>query len=63
MLRFSDLAQLHRDLALEDGQSTVVADCPVSLGTLDFRLPKDHPALAIGAYPQGPVPGCIMGAR
>ena len=29
--------------------------------TRDFRIPADSPALALGAYPKGDVPGVRLG--
>ncbi len=59
---YSDLPALAAELGFEsDGQ---VAE-PAFIDTVarDFRLPKGHPALEMGAYPQGGVPGCVLGAK
>ncbi len=47
-------------LGFEDQRSQILPPLPVDMARRDFRLPKNHPALAAGAFPQGPVPDCIL---
>jgi hypothetical protein len=58
---YSELDSLTRELGLEVGSRVVEpAFCDPAAG--DFRLPADHPALKLGCYPRGEVPGVRLGA-
>lgn len=58
---FKDLPSLTKALGFEDQRSRILPPLPVDMAKRDFRLPKDHPAIAAGAYPQGKVPDCVLG--
>lgn len=60
---FKDLPSVTKALGFEDQRSRVLPPLPVDVVKRDFRLLKDHPALAAGAYPRGNVPDCILGVR
>ncbi|MBI2302101.1 MAG: right-handed parallel beta-helix repeat-containing protein [Armatimonadetes bacterium] len=58
---FERLDEVIRTLGLESGSRVTeapFADWP----SLDLRLPADHPAFAMGCYPQGEVPDVRLGA-
>jgi hypothetical protein len=51
---------VRQELKLEQG--SVVDDFKYAdFLTRDFRVPADSPALKMGCYPQGDVPGVILG--
>ena len=57
---YADLASVRRDLALEQGS----VSAPFRFGdfvTRDFRVPVGSPALRMGCYPIGTVPGVQLG--
>ncbi len=57
---YSTLDEVRRELNLE--QKGLVARLVVKDDlTRDFRVPPDSPALALGAYPRGDVPGVRLG--
>lgn len=59
---YVDLAEVRRELGLE--QDSVTAEAPFADWlTRDLRLPADHPALRLGSYPRGEVPGTRLGAK
>ena len=60
---FKDLPSLADALGFEDQRSRKLPSLPVDVVKRDFRLPKDHPAIAAKAYPQGDVPDCTLGVR
>ena len=61
--QFNDLPTLSNTLGFEDGRSRMLPPLTVDITQRDFRLPKDHPAITAGAYPQGKVPDCVLGVR
>ena len=60
---FKDLHSLADAFGFEDARSLILPPLTVDMAEHDFRLPKDHAAIAAGAYPQGHVPDCILGVR
>ena len=60
---FKDLPSLKQALGFEDARSRMLPAIMMDPAKQDFRLPKDHPAIAAGVYPQGHVPDCLLGAR
>ena len=57
---YDDLATVRRELTLEQGSVTA----PFRFGELvtrDFRVPTNSPALTMGCYPLGTVPGVQLG--
>ena len=60
---FNGLDNLTHTLGFEDSRSRIISALPVDAVKCDFRLPKEHPAIAAGAYPQGNVPDCVLGGR
>ncbi len=58
--RYTDLATLQRELGLEEG-SGLVRPAFSDPAAGDYRLPADHPALELGCYPRGEVPGIRLG--
>ena len=61
--RFDDLAGLTKILGFEDPRSRTLPPLPVDVAGRDLRLPKDIFAVVERAYPQGPIPDCLLGAR
>jgi len=61
--KFKDLPSLTKALGFEDQRSRMLPALPMDVVNRDFRLLKDHPAVAAGAYPQGNVPDCVLGVR
>lgn len=58
--KYANLNEVRRELGLE--QNSIVA--PFVLGdylTRDFRVPANSPAIKMGAYPRGEVPGVRLG--
>lgn len=60
---FAEVASVRAALGLEDARSQFVSTAGLDIARRDFRLPRDHPALQLGAYPRGPVPDCRLGVR
>jgi len=60
---FNGLETLSDALGFENSRSRIISALPMDVAQRDFRLPKDHPAIAAGAYPQGHVPDCVLGVR
>jgi len=60
---FKDLPSLTRRLGFEDSRSALVPPVLFDSAQHDFRLPRDHPAITAGVYPQGKVPDCVLGMR
>lgn len=60
---FKDFASLNEELGFEDHHQRLLPTLPVDVAKRDFRLSRDHPAIAAGAYPRGKVPDCILGLR
>jgi len=57
---FNDLAGVMKELGLEKGSKDLPFEFQDYL-TRDFRVPADSPALRMGAYPRGEVPGVKLG--
>ncbi|MDQ3812601.1 MAG: right-handed parallel beta-helix repeat-containing protein, partial [Armatimonadota bacterium] len=57
---YDDLDAARRQLKLEEG-SIIARFFFMDYLTRDFRVPPDSPALKIGAYPRGEVPGVQLG--
>jgi hypothetical protein len=58
--RYGSLDAVQRELSLGGGSKVTefhMEDC----SALDLRVPPDSPAVAMGCYPQGPVPGVRLG--
>lgn len=56
------LDEVRRVLKLESGQ--LLGDLPLAdYHARDFRLPADSPIFKLGCYPQGEVPGVLLGIR
>jgi hypothetical protein len=54
------LEQVRQELGLEQGSRVV--DFTVSdFLALDFRVPADSPAIEMGCYPKGTIPGVKLG--
>jgi hypothetical protein len=60
---FQDIPSLTKSLGFEDQHSRILPPVAVDMTLRDFRLPKDHPAIAAGVYPRGKVPDCVLGVR
>lgn len=58
--RYPTLGMFRADLDLEHG-SLVIAAPFADAAALDFRLPSDHLALLLHAYPDGTIPGVRLG--
>lgn len=58
--KYADLERLRRELAIDTGsvaEPFVYGDYPAC----DFRVPADSPAVKLGCYPRGEVPGALLG--
>ena len=60
--RYATLDEVRRELSLEQGGRIAHFVVKDDL-TRDFRVPPDSPALALGAYPRGEVPGVRLGVH
>jgi hypothetical protein len=58
--KYGNLADVQEELSLAKG-SQVQAFGVHDYATLDFRVPADSPALQMGCYPRGSVPGVRLG--
>ncbi|HEV7298474.1 MAG TPA: right-handed parallel beta-helix repeat-containing protein [Tepidisphaeraceae bacterium] len=58
--RYADLEAVRHELSLDSG-STMAAFEFANFPQRDFRVPADSPALQMGAYPKGEVPGVRLG--
>ncbi len=57
---YASLDEVRQQLNLEQGSRVAPFRLEDDL-TLDFRVPRDSPAIALGAYPRGEVPGVRLG--
>jgi len=58
--KYQSLEQVREELGLEQGSK--LTEFEVSdFSALDFRVPADSPAVKMGCYPQGKVPGVQLG--
>ncbi|OHB64991.1 MAG: hypothetical protein A2168_09485 [Planctomycetes bacterium RBG_13_50_24] len=58
--RYDSLEQVREELGLEQG--SILAEFTFNdFSGLDFRVPADSPAVKMGCYPQGKVPGVQLG--
>ena len=60
---YGDLSEVARELGLERGSRVHELAFAGNGLILDFRLPADSPALAMGCYPKGSVPAVRLGPR
>jgi hypothetical protein len=58
--RYGGLDDVRKELALENGGDVSEFKCGDFLAR-DFRVPADSPALKLGCYPKGAVPGVLLG--
>lgn len=59
--RYESLDDVQKDLSLDKGSK--VADFHTDdYSSLDLRVPADNPAIKMGCYPRGAVPGVLLGA-
>ena len=59
---YPDLPSLAKELKFEENGKLASPDFS-DTAARDFRLPKGHPALLLGAYPNGAVPSCLLGQK
>jgi parallel beta-helix repeat protein len=58
--RYTSLDEVRKELSVDQGGQVTefhVGD----YSALDFRVPSDSPAIKMGCYPRGPVPGVLLG--
>ena len=60
---FKDLLILSRTLGFEGQRSRILTPLPLDMTARDFRLPAELLRNVKVCYPQGRVPGCVLGAR
>ena len=58
---YADLDTVRRELGLEKGSRVEPVTFAGNILTLDFRVPANSPALQMGCYPKGDVPGVRLG--
>jgi len=58
--RYDSLDQVQRELSFDTG-SKVAEFHAQDFASLDLRIPPDSPAVKMGCYPQGTVPGVGLG--
>ena len=58
---YDALAGPQRELSLATG-GRIAKPAFADAAARDFRLPADHPAIRLGCYPRGAVPGVRLGA-
>ncbi len=59
--KYENVEAVQKELSLEQG-SAVCEFHVQDYAALDCRVPSDSPALKMGCYPRGPVPGVLLGA-
>ena len=57
---YFSLDQVRDELGLEEGSTTVAIEI-ADYASRDFRVPADSPAIKLGCYPKGDVPGARLG--
>lgn len=58
--RYESIAEINEALSLEQGSQLGRLEF-ADWATLDLRVPKDSPAITMGCYPRGEVPGVRLG--
>ena len=60
--RYASVDAVRKELKLETGSASA-RPAFADAAALDLRLPADHPAIRMGSYPRGEVPGVRLGTR